>query len=133
MQLYLTVFMSSPAWLVPCVNPMLLKVGFFLPFIIFDYVRQVEDECRSGFPLLAAIAAPSAPRYVLISQSNKITSYKFSERDRPKCQVRPLPRITIVIGCPIRCSMSGFQGTKLNPIPSTSMAKRPLASVKLRW
>jgi hypothetical protein len=32
-----------------------------------------------------------------------------------------------------RCSIIGFHGTSLKPMPSSRMAKRPLASISLRW
>ena len=33
---------------------------------------------------------------------------------------------------PSRCSITAFQGTRLKPLPSSSIAKRPLASITLR-
>jgi hypothetical protein len=55
---------------------------------------------------------------------------------RPSClpnsQDTPLPRTTAIMVCPTRCSITGFHGTKLNPMPSSIMAKRPLVSRTFR-
>lgn len=56
--------------------------------------------------------------------------------DIPRCRSSThdtlLPRMIAVIVFPNRCSITGFQGTRLKPMPSSSMAKRPLASCTLR-
>ena len=56
----------------------------------------------------------------------------FGPRDRPNSHDTPLPRTTAVKVCPSRCSITGFHGTRLKLTPSSSMAKRPLASCTLR-
>lgn len=52
----------------------------------------------------------------------------FGPRDRPNSHDTPPPRTTAVKVCPSRCSITGFHGTRLKPMPSSIMAKRPLAS-----
>jgi hypothetical protein len=47
---------------------------------------------------------------------------------RPNSQDTPLPRTTAITVCPSRCSITGFHGTRLNPMPSSIMAKRPLVN-----
>ena len=51
---------------------------------------------------------------------------------RPNCQVTDEPRTMAEICLPSRCSISGRQGTRLKPMPSSSMAKRLLTSCRLR-
>lgn len=53
-------------------------------------------------------------------------------RRRPISHATPVPRGVAANICPSRCSITGFQGTKLNSLPSSSIAKRPLASCTLR-
>lgn len=43
-------------------------------------------------------------------------------RCRPKPQDTPPPRTVAAICCPSRCSITGFHGTKLNPMPLSSIA-----------
>jgi hypothetical protein len=57
---------------------------------------------------------------------NRHTTFRPS--CRPNSQDTPLPRTTAIMVCPSRCSITGFHGTRLNPIPSSIMAKRPLVS-----
>ena len=45
-----------------------------------------------------------------------------SPRCRPSSQDTPLMRVTAVTVCPRCCSITGFHGTRLNPIPSSSIA-----------
>lgn len=49
-------------------------------------------------------------------------------RRRPISQLTDWLRTMAAICCPSRCSTTGRHGTRLNPMPSSSIAKRPLAS-----
>lgn len=56
----------------------------------------------------------------------------LGSRNRRNSHDTPLPRATAIKVCPSRCSITGFHGTRLNPMPSSSIAKHPLASCTLR-
>lgn len=43
-------------------------------------------------------------------------------RWRPTSHDTPLPRTVAASCCPSRCSITDFQGTRLNPMPSSSIA-----------
>ncbi|EED41762.1 transcriptional regulator, MarR family [Enterocytozoon bieneusi H348] len=49
-------------------------------------------------------------------------SYLCSPCCRPISHEAAPLRIVAAICCPSRCSITGFQGTRLNPLPSSSMA-----------
>ncbi len=53
-------------------------------------------------------------------------------RRRPNSQVTDVPRTMADTCCPNRCSTTGLHGTRLKLTPSSSIAKRPLASWRER-
>lgn len=63
-------------------------------------------------------------------QDLKLEHYR--PRCRPSSQVTDVPRTMADTCCPSRCSTTGFHGTRLKPMPSSSIAKRPLTSWRER-
>jgi hypothetical protein len=59
-------------------------------------------------------------------------AHTYRPRCRPSSQVIDDPRTMADTCCPSRCSATGRHGTRLKPVPSSSIAKRPLASCTLR-
>ena len=52
----------------------------------------------------------------------------YRDKPRPMSQETVGPRTIADTDCPTRVSITGRQGTSENPTPSSSIAKRPLAS-----
>lgn len=63
------------------------------------------------------------------SDQDANATHTLSPCSRPNFQLTKVPRTTALSCCPSRCSMTCFHGTRLNPMSSSSMAKRPLTGL----
>jgi len=86
--------------------------------------------CGCGAIVRCAGTAPG--RFKTPPPKRTSSIYSVAPNCLPNSQEAWLPRTVAARLCPSQGSIAPFQGTRLNPMPSSSTAKRPLTSTTLR-